>query len=185
MAGIKSTRLSIISNDESRYSYIYWLDAKNYIILRTDTLNEHGELIERMLFTSFILNKTDEASILEKINFKSKYAIHYYHQNTQDNQPVQLNWLPSGFKLILSESVYDNDNILLYRYFLLTDGLSSIKVYLDGFGHEAKLTRGQQLDAFHVYKGTVNGKKLSVEGHMPYEILKKVGLNMNFERNND
>jgi len=185
VAGIQTARLSVISKNNDRYSYIYWVDVRNYIILRVDTLNETGELIERMVFTSLTLNHAAERTLPQAVNVENTQASHYYHKNNSKTGQVTLQWLPSNFTVSSMQSVYDDKGALFYKLILLTDGFAKIGIYLGHHWHEAKLTRGQQLDAFHVFKPIANKRIISVEGQLPYEILEKVGLNIIFGNNDD
>lgn len=178
VAGIQTARLSVISKNNDRYSYIYWIDTLNNIVLRTDTLNETGELIERMVFTSFALKKTTEHSISQIINLAGVKVSHYHHEANLKARQIMMQWLPSNFTVFSRESIYDDEGVLSYKFILLTDGFASIGIYLGHYTDEAKLTRGEQLDAFHVFKRTINANKISIEGQLPYEILEKIGLNI-------
>lgn len=47
--------------------------------------------------------------------------------------------------------------------------------------HQAKLTRGQQLDAFHVLKKSRAATPLSIEGRrVPYKVFKNIAENISF-----
>ena len=61
---------------------------------------------------------------------------------------------------------------------ILTDGFATVEIYYGERNRVAKLTRGQQLDAFHVYKLKIDDNEISIEARLPYDILKRVGDNV-------
>jgi len=169
VAGRLATRLSVISKTSDRYSSIYWVDKETHIILRTDTLNESGELIERMVFTAFSLK--DDIALSAENNGSAKA---YLYKKGSSKWLSLIKTAPLHFQLLSTQSSYDAEGTLSYERALLTDGFSMIDIYLGTNNHEAKITRGQQLDAFHVYKVTNNNQKISIEGNVPYKMLKEL-----------
>jgi len=171
VAGRLATRLSVIPKTSDRYSSIFWVDKETHIILRTDTLNESGELIERMVFTAFSL-KDDLALTIES----NTGADVYLYKNSLSKLSSLITGIPLHFQILSTQSSFDKQGDLYYERALLTDGFSMIDVYLGANSHQAKITRGQQLDAFHVYKVTNNEQKISIEGKVPYKMLKGLAI---------
>jgi negative regulator of sigma E activity len=68
--------------------------------------------------------------------------------------------------------------VFAHERIVLSDGFAWVEIYTQKNDHKPKLTRGQQLDAWHIYKGVSSGKNISVEGQLPYAVLEKIGLNM-------
>ncbi|MEO1888372.1 MAG: MucB/RseB C-terminal domain-containing protein [Cycloclasticus sp.] len=178
VAGKEATRLSIISITQDRYSFIHWVDAESYIILRTDVLDENGELIERMVFTSFTLKDNQQWLSKSSIQYEGEKQQLLTYVKKTDSEKVRFTWLPAGFYIESIEAVYDKAQAVSYERVILSDGFAFIDVYTHKIGHNAKLTRGQQLDTLHVYKGVVAGQKVSLEGQVPYAILQKIALNI-------
>jgi len=171
VAGRLATRLSVIPKTADRYSSIFWVDKETHIILRTDTLNESGELIERMMFTAFSL-KDDLALLTEKNTATDVYV---YKEGSRKWLSL-IKTMPAHFQVLSTQSSFDKQGDLYYERALLTDGFSMINVYLGANNNQAKITRGQQLDAFHVYKVTNDGQKISIEGKVPYKMLKDLAV---------
>jgi len=180
VAGRKAARLSVIASAPDRYSYVYWVDESSYVILRRDVLDENGELIERMVFTSFALKEQSQAE-----GYGGFRVTDYAYKDKTENVPVTFNWLPEGFALLSAEFVFDSNEALSYKRMILTDGFAYVELYVGYNKHMAKLTRGQQLDALHVVKTNVDGRQISVEGLMPYPVLEKIGTNIEFNNQND
>ena len=140
-------------------------------------MDEDGELIERMVFTSFSLKEPmitfDEKGLSPK---------QYRYEENHKEKMATLDWLPSGFEIISVESINDSNNNLLDHRIIMTDGFASIMFYTGENNRIAKLTRGQQLDALHVYKTVVDGHHITIEGLFPYESLQQIGANISFEK---
>jgi len=175
VAGRKAARLSVIATAPNRYSYIYWVDESSYVILRRDVLDENGELIERMVFTSFALKEPSQVE-----GFNGFTVTDYVYKDKMDSASVKFNWLPEGFALLSVEFVFDSNEALSYKRMILTDGFAYVELYVGFDKHEAKITRGQQLDALHIVKTNVGEHRVSIEGQMPYQVLEKIGANIQF-----
>ncbi|ORU93040.1 MAG: hypothetical protein A6F70_04455 [Cycloclasticus sp. symbiont of Bathymodiolus heckerae] len=183
VAGRSTSRLSVIAKTNDRYSYVHWVDADTKIILRTDTLNENGELIERMMSTAFTLKESK--AVTSKLELEANSSASYSHVQGLKGQQTSIKVMPLGFYILSEQSIYSVDKTLLYERIILTDGFASIDIYRGESNHKVKMTRGQQLDAFHIYKKNIQGSKVSFEGRLPLVMLEKIAANLIFEDQHD
>jgi sigma-E factor negative regulatory protein RseB len=188
VAGRPALRLSFISKSGDRYSYIYWVDIENHIILRYDILDEKSDLIERMVFTSLSVKEVEKNETEFGLDPGLFETINYQYDKLQYDSKLKVGWLPNGFEIYSMERVSSEDNASFQERIILTDGFATIEIYYGQRNRIAKLTRGQQLDALHVYKLKIDNNEISIEARLPYEILKKVADNVTLAQvnsNND
>ena len=53
IAGRETSVLNVQPKDAYRYGYRYWLDNETRVLLKCDLLDEKGEIVEQMMYTSF------------------------------------------------------------------------------------------------------------------------------------
>jgi len=175
LAGKAVQRLSVIAKTSDRYSYVYWMDLQTGLILRTDTVNELGALIERKVLTSFTLNEAGSLPLN-----RSKAGTHKWVRYLFTKKPIsrfKLGWLPLGFKLYSVENIEglgaENCDRLV-----LSDGFALIEIYSCENQQSATLRAGRSLDALHIVKRRLAGQVLSVVARLPYEVVNKVIQNI-------
>lgn len=171
LAGKAVQRLSVIAKTPDKYSYVYWVDLQTGLILRTDTVNEQGALIERKVFTSFTLNETGSLPLITSQPFTDEWQRLQFTKKLVSQ--FKLGWLPPGFELFLIESIEGLAAENCERL-VLSDGFALIEIYSCKNEQSATLRVGRSLDALHIVKRKIAGQVLSVAARLPYEVINKV-----------
>ena len=62
IAGHAAQRVSLEARDQQRYGYRLWFDKVSFLLLKAQTLNEKGGVIEQVAFTDVVIGGTVDAS---------------------------------------------------------------------------------------------------------------------------
>ena len=65
IAGHAAQRVSLEARDQQRYGYRLWFDKESFLLLKAQTLNEKGGVIEQVAFTDVVIGGTVDASRLK------------------------------------------------------------------------------------------------------------------------
>lgn len=166
--------LRIKPHDDLRYSRAIWIDKQHFLPLKIEVYGSKGEVLEQVVFTDIDIDvsKPDAPRIAEDGNTRVKH-IHSSRAEPLENASFVLaNW-PSGFQPVffIRNSIHDSEQAI--DHLMLTDGLSSISVYLEASGANA-LKGLHSLGAVNSYSRIVANKQVTVLGEVPAKTVESV-----------
>ncbi|MEE2000933.1 MucB/RseB C-terminal domain-containing protein [Alkalimonas sp. MEB108] len=133
MGGRSAQLLRLSAFHPGRLSYWLWLDIETGFPLRIDTVAEGHQVLERWLVTHLHISPELPASLQALLELPLPTPDHRQLQ-PRGSAPlasdIQLAWLPSGFKMIEDPLVVPSLGVPLLHYWLLTDGLHQVSVFV-------------------------------------------------------
>ncbi|MEW8507047.1 MAG: MucB/RseB C-terminal domain-containing protein [Candidatus Thiodiazotropha sp.] len=161
----------IVPNDRLRYGYRFALDTESGLPLKSDLLNEHGELVEQTMFTELQIGV---AEISELHNRESLFTYRLKsHPDTTNKIPLlnPIIWdfigLPSGFKLSMQHQLIDQHSSDPIHQYVFSDGLSSLSVFVEPETREEAFSGVSRLGAINAWGGQVHGYQVTAVGEVP------------------
>jgi sigma-E factor negative regulatory protein RseB len=179
----------IVPNDRLRYGYRFALDHESGLPLKSDLLNEHGELVEQTMFTDLQIGV---AQINELYSRESLYT--YRLKNYQDRTakiplPDTSKWnfigLPNGFQLSMQHQLVDHKGTDLIDQYVFSDGLSSLSVFVEQETREEAFSGVSRLGAINAWGGQVQGFQVTAVGEVPAVTILGVVQGMQLKQNHD
>lgn len=172
--------IRIAPKDDFRNQYVVFVDENTKLLLRTDLLDRHGNLLEQFQMVTL----TDLANPSAFADYVSN--IQYPPLVIEDNEQKKitdwtLSWLPSGFKLI-SETSYTDENQQQIESRLYSDGLFSFTVFVAEQILPEQAENSWQLSPNTVYSSNVGNKEVTVIGQIPNPVAKRVAQEIQFNR---
>ncbi len=179
----------ILPNDRLRYGYRFALDIESGLPLKSDLMNEHGELVEQTMFTDLQLGV---AEISELYSRESLFTYRLKnHPETTDKIPLanpdkwDFNSLPSGFKLSMQHQLIDQQDDGSIDQYVFSDGLSSLSVFVEPQVREEAFSGVSRLGAIHAWGGQVEGYQVTAVGEVPAVTILGVVQGMHLKQNHD
>ncbi|MCY7296608.1 MucB/RseB C-terminal domain-containing protein [Alteromonas sp. a30] len=177
VSGLAAQQIRIISKDNSRYSFVAWLDQQTALLLKLDMLDLEGKLLEQMQVTS--LHLSDEAD-------------EYFHKIEQDKLPDitmvganeivrhqwSINWLPAGMRVVKRDVHRLPVTGHAVDYVLLSDGMVDVSVYvhpIQGAGAEKGWLRHESTTLLSLNNGNV---EVAVVGKIPPETANAIATSI-------
>jgi len=165
--------ITIQSKDNFRYSRKIWLDKQQLLPLKVEVYNLEGAILEQVVFTDIGV----ETSIpFVKMNDDQHYDVQHIHQaqtESFDKASFVLNNLPAGFKKVFFTRVSMHKSEQPVDHLLLTDGFSSVSVYVDDKDEE--ISSGlQTLGSVNSFSRVVNGYQIVVLGEVPAKTVEYI-----------
>lgn len=165
--------LSIAPTDGFRYGYHLWVDEKTGLLLKSDVLDQHGRIIEQLMFV-----KLEAPADVPDQAFKPTVNGRDYTWYNQDEKapakvPAKSTWevsnRPSGFRLTLREVRRIAGSHGPVEHLLYSDGLASVSVYIEPMAPgEGKPFRGLAgLGAMNAYGRMLDHYQITVVGEVP------------------
>jgi sigma-E factor negative regulatory protein RseB len=179
----------ILPIDRLRYGYRFALDDESGLPLKSDLLNEHGELVEQTMFTELQIGV---AQINELYNRESLYTyrLKSYPDRTSkiplsDSNKWNFIGLPNGFKLSMQHQLIDPQTTDPIDQYVFSDGLSSLSVFIEPGTREEAFSGVSRLGAINAWGGQVEGFQVIAVGEVPAVTILGVVQGMQLKQNND
>jgi sigma-E factor negative regulatory protein RseB len=196
VAGFDCDAVVLEPKDNLRYGYKLWAEKATGLLLRAQTLNERGEVIEQIAFTQIAIGNIDRNST--KPSFANTSGWHI--ENAVINQISQSGWLvrsmPPGFKKIrevkrlvpstppsISSGGNQTNALPSQRevsQMVYSDGLAAISVFIEP-GSQSRTEGSMQQGAMNIVGKRQGDFWLTIVGEVPVAAIKQVANSIEFK----
>jgi sigma-E factor negative regulatory protein RseB len=176
VAGMSCRQVVLKPVDKLRYARRICVGLRHHLPLETEVIDQHGNVVERMLFTSLTVVRSLPASEFAPPVLGSGYTL----KRVQDSGPTHASaWrfssLPAGFKLFAERERNLAANGQRVRQLVLSDGVSTVSVFIapataDAAANGSFLRSG----ALNVYASKVDGHDVTVMGEVPKRTIRDI-----------
>lgn len=176
VAGALTQVVALEPRDGYRYTRLLWIDTETYLPLKLDVLNEAGQSVEQMVFTTI---NTRDPIAREDLDPSSKTATAITQINHRESMPVgslqwKLNHVPEGFQ-ILSYSMLKRPPVNApVEHILLSDGFSSVSIYIEQNNGKAIRSGPHRIGSINVDTVTLGDHSITVMGEVPLKTVESI-----------
>ena len=163
--------VTIAPKDSLRYGYRFYLDTETGLPLKSDLINELGQVVEQTMFTELEVGK---AEINDLSRRESLFTYRLQNNADAEHQPeddVVNRWdfqrLPSGFKLTIKHYLPDPQGAAPIEQYVFSDGLGSLSVFVEHDKQQDGLNGASRLGAINAWGGQVQGFQVTAVGEVP------------------
>ena len=174
--------LAIMPKDKFRYGYKYWLDKKTGLLLKCDLLDEHGKVIEQLMFSDLnILTHSPQSHVL--IDQAREYRIVDIDEGkvSQALTKWKAQTLPAGFMLknvVISAS---SNGKGMVQHITYSDGMSSVSVFVEKQMPEKMALKGvSRMGAVNAFGLPVNHHHVTAIGEVPVATVRMIAESMRY-----
>jgi sigma-E factor negative regulatory protein RseB len=129
VSGRAAQQIRIVSRDASRYGITVWLDQDTGLLLKMDTLDAAGNLIEQLQVTEIKVTEEPD-SYFAKIDKQRLPAVSTLPSVPKVQHAWTLNWLPEGMEIIKQDVHRLAASQEIVEYVMVSDGIFDISVYI-------------------------------------------------------
>ena len=180
VAGLRAQVVLVKPRDQYRFGYRLWLDERTGMLLKSQMLNESGQPIEQIMFTSFNILTTvpDQMLVPEGKQHTPNAWI------TDEKLPVsamsatnewRISWLPEGFEMSAKHMRNSSITAGPIHHFLISDGFASVSVFVERrtVQENNALTDFKKgaISAFSIISGDF---KVTTVGEVPMPTVKRI-----------
>ncbi len=159
VAGREASVIGIIPRDQLRYGYRFYLDRLTRLPLKIDLMDGAARPVEQMMFTDIAI-LGDAAGTVEPASSPAPASA------VSPPRDWALRRMPAGFDLVMYDREVGTDAAAPVDHLLLSDGLASISIYIEG-GDVGGLDGPAQMGAVHAAGARVGGHQVTVVGEVP------------------
>lgn len=191
--------VAITPKDGLRFGYRLWLDMETAMVLRAALFDQHGRIVEQLMFTRFepdgFGTVTDRQPSLEDssqplaapANPDAAPSTTLANQGSGAEgsaadaaEALALRWqlteLPAGFTKVLHNR-YRTSEERVIEHFVLSDGLATVSVFLETLQSDQLLLHGpSQVGAMSIFGREIDDHQLMVMGEVPMKTVKSIAF---------
>jgi sigma-E factor negative regulatory protein RseB len=184
VAGLECQVILVEPKDKLRFGYRLWVDRSTGLLLRAQTLNERGEVLEQMAFADIRIGDRIERAML-----KPSWSTEGWRVERTDQRATDLGkhgWRispPAGFRKsrevarVLHGSTVGSHEAMQAVY---SDGLASVSVFVEPATAEAATEASQSNGPTNAYTRRVGDSRVTVVGEVPLETVKSMAQSVEF-----
>lgn len=174
VAGRQCQVSELRSRDTLRYSLRLCTDVDTHLLLRTQTINPQGHLIDQLAFSQLNLGSQVSPDVMAP-----RHDIEGWEVRRETSQPVDLaalGWrfvLPPGFQT-QAEMSYPVSPVHRVHHMVVSDGLAAISIFIETFDpqRDQSIQEGNlQQGAINIHRTRVASYWLTVMGEVPAETV--------------
>ncbi|TAN30258.1 MAG: siderophore-interacting protein [Castellaniella sp.] len=177
VAGRRCTVSELLARDRLRYSYRVCTDQKTHLLLKSQTLDPRGHIVDQVAFGSIRLGTDVPTNALD-----AKWDTHGWKQETESGTPTDLQakgWRfspPAGFAPVvqLSRKIGPNHGV---DQLVLSDGLAAISIFVETFDPKRDQNvkqGGMRQGALNIYRLRLASYWLTAVGEVPAQTVRDV-----------
>lgn len=177
IAGRDTRVIQISPRDDFRFGHRLWVDTETGLLLRSDVLDERGEIVEQIIFTNVDVDaEVDDGELAPSTDVSGFTEVPDSSGEIDQPLPAWASHLPAGYQLVKRRQRHVGANQIAVRHLLFSDGLSSVSVFIDPAPQRDDLLQGATkhgaANAFGVYH---DGEHLTVVGEVPAAAVDFIG----------
>lgn len=168
VSGRTAQQLRIISRDNSRFSYQLWLDEISGMLLKFNTLDLQGNVLEQIQVTSMAMTAQPHP-YFSKVNQASLPQPMASGQSTPAPHSWQVTYLPKGMVEVSQDVRRLSLTGQMVEYKMFSDGLVDVSVYVQPAKQAigADLALRHELNTFLTF--TNGSAQVTVVGEIPLQ----------------
>jgi sigma-E factor negative regulatory protein RseB len=174
MAGFHAHAMTFQPKDDLRYVHKIWADSDSGLLLRSEVLGEHGEIIEQYSFTQLTMGANIDRKWIDQDKSDIVPIAQSHTTPSKSIEAVkvsgwQVDAMPPGFKKITEIRRTLRNKKMPAIQMVFSDGLAGISVFIEGLADNPDAIHGlTSQGAVQIYSRVVDGEHLvTVVGEVP------------------
>lgn len=187
IAGRLGRMVIIEPRDAFRYGYRIWVDEETGLLLQSDLVDEKGNAVEQVMFTSLNLvpkvPPAMAASVVITEEMRKQMKSSAPKARAQAN--AALSWsiaqAPSGFTLA-EHYTHSAEEGVWVEHGVLSDGMATVSVFVEPLGSAQPFVGVSHMGAVSAFGAVIDKRQLTVVGEVPIATVKSIGKAITFNQ---
>lgn len=172
--------------DRFRYGYRLWMDRDTGLLLKSELIDENGQIIEQLVYTNIETPAEISDEMLEPEISGAGFT--WYNDDQRASAPGagassesewRPQWVPDGFEL----ADHSRNPILESRdpveHLVFSDGLASVSVFIERLDTAGRPLDGlSSMGAVNAYGSMVDGFQVTVVGEVPAATVERMAMSI-------
>jgi sigma-E factor negative regulatory protein RseB len=185
ISGFDCQSVILEPKDSMRYGHKFWADSATGMLLKAQTLSEHGDVLEQFVFTQLKIGGRISRDDLVP-HYKNKPGAWRIEESAAHPADLSaIGWTvgaaPPGYvKLAEMKRMFGNNSEV--GHIVLSDGLSAVSIFIEQAGGQPNVTPIglSRAGAFNVYKRKLDDYFVTAVGEAPAESVRTIANGMEY-----
>jgi len=168
--------VTIDPKDDLRYGRRLWIDVESKLPLKFEWLDGNGQVLEQMVFNSLSVEQAippEELAPSTQVDGSWKTKLH--ETLPADSLIWTLDGVPDGFQMMSYTRLKRGPNNRAIDHILLSDGVSSVSIYIDELMNEIFTAQPRKIGAINSYTRKLDKYLVTVMGEAPEKTVQAIG----------
>ncbi len=180
IAGLNARQIAIIPRDQYRYGQNIWLAEESGLLLRAEVLDEQGQIVEQVMFTSLELRDHIPPEMLAPQTENPGQIVELGRETeavalAEGQARWRVDALPAGFHQDIERLHYLPHKSQPVEHHLYSDGLASVSVFIEkGEDGDSGFIGTSRMGGVNAYGRRLNGYLATVVGEVPPVTVKQI-----------
>jgi sigma-E factor negative regulatory protein RseB len=168
--------VSIQPKDELRYGRKLWIDVASKLPLKFEWLDENGQVLEQMVFSSLSVEQSiPPADLAPSTQIDGTWKTKRHETLPAESLKWTLDGVPDGFHMLSYTRLKRDANNRTIDHILLSDGVSSVSIYIDELMNEIFTGQPRKIGAINSYTRKLDKYLVTVMGEAPEKTVQAIG----------
>jgi len=168
--------VAIEPKDDLRYGRRLWIDVESKLPLKFEWLDGNGQVLEQMVFSTLSV----ETSIPPSDLSPSTQVDGSWKTKRHETLPAEsliwtLDGVPDGYHMMSYTRLKRGTNNRAIDHILLSDGVSSVSIYIDELMNEIFTAQPRKIGAINSYTRKLDKYLVTVMGEAPEKTVQAIG----------
>jgi sigma-E factor negative regulatory protein RseB len=144
--------------------------------LKFELIDENGQVLEQMVFNSLVIEDSIPAQELAaSTQSDPSWQVKQHETLPADSLIWTLGGVPDGFRMISYSRLKRDSENRTVDHILLSDGFSSVSIYIDGLTNESFTVQPRKVGAINSYTRKLDQYLVTVMGEVPAKTVQSIG----------
>lgn len=187
VANADTVVVHIDPKDKYRYGMKFWINEHNGLMMKSNLINENGEVVEKVMFTNLkLFSGDDKPEINTTPPIDENFTVLRYHSGDNSksfaaDNSWQLGRTPGGFwrESVMKRKIPGAENFI--HQMIYTDGLASLSIFIER-QTGATLQGGTSMGAVNAFIRILNDHSVTAIGEVPAITVKEVAESVSYQQ---
>lgn len=176
--------VTITPKDDLRYGRRLWIDEETKLPLKLEWL-DGKQVVEQFMFNSVTMEKSIPADELgPSTKTDGSWKTKQHETLPADSLQWTLDSVPDGFQMISYTRLKRTANNRTIDHIMLSDGVSSISIYIDQLMSEIFTAQPRKIGAINTYTRKLDNYLVTVMGEAPEKTVQMIGDGIHLQETN-
>jgi sigma-E factor negative regulatory protein RseB len=189
VAGFDAQAIVLEPQDDLRYGYRLWAEKSTGLLLRAQTVNDSGAVVEQISFTQLAIGNVDRSQVKATYGNTRNWRVENAVMRPADLSAWSVRRMPPGFRKIrevrrqVSDSPAAANGIPAQReisQIVYSDGLAAISIFIEP-GSQSRTEGSLQQGAMNIIGKRHGDFWLTIVGEVPSNAIRRVAESIEFK----
>ncbi len=174
--------VSIKPKDGFRYGYMLWLDQDTAMPLKSQLIDEQGNVLEQILFTRLEISDSIPRSAVEPTidtegftMFRPPDAV----SQTEETRRLRASRLPGGFALSAATHGPIAGSPYPVEHLVYSDGLATVSVFIEDPKSTPEVAAGHsRVGSANTFSLNLDGRQVTAVGEVPRRTVESIAISL-------